>query len=203
MEASCGIHGIGFTSIYNKSHQITPDYIKFTSENTRFTSIYTNWYQKTSDSHQITSDWHRFTSICVRVLVRQEDTPSCSTRRHVFCRTGKHVCLLNKRTCLLVQQEDASLCWAGVFLLNKNTCLSFEQEDMSSCWTGRQEDISSWWTRTLVFQMIPNKKTCLLVEQEDVSSCRTRWHVLLFNTEDVFLFDKTTCQIRSDLIRSL
>ena len=49
------------------------------------------------------------------------------SRRHVF--------LLNKKICLLVEQEDTSSCRTRrhVFLLNKNTRLLVEQEDMPSC----------------------------------------------------------------------
>ena len=52
---------------------------------------------------------------------------SCSTRRHVL--------LLNKNTCLLVEQEDMSTCSARghVFSFNKKTCLPVQQEDTSSC----------------------------------------------------------------------
>ena len=51
------------------------------------------------------------------LLVKQEDMPSCSTRRHVF--------LFNKKTCLLVQQDNMSSCSTRghVFLFNKKTCL--------------------------------------------------------------------------------
>ena len=75
----------------------------------------------------------------------------CSTRRHVFlftCSTRRrHVFLLNRKTCLLAQEEDMSSCSKGrhVLLFNKK----------SLCPAGRNV-LSS------------NKKTCLIVSQEDI-----------------------------------
>ena len=96
-------------------------------------------------------------------LAAQEDVSSCWTRRPVF--------LLNRKTFLLVPQEDmfffqqedmsSGSTRRHVFLFNKKTCLLVGQEDMSSCWRRRH-----------VFLF--NKKTCLLVKQEDMSSCWTR-----------------------------
>ena len=47
--------------------------------------------------------------------------------------------LFNKKTCLLVEQEDMSSCWTRrhVYLPNKKTCLLVGQEHMSSCRTRR------------------------------------------------------------------
>ena len=86
---------------------------------------------------------------------------SCSTRRHAF--------LFNKRTCLLVEEEDMSSCSTirHVFLFNKRKCLCVEQEDMSL-----------FSTATHVFFLL-NKKTCSLVQQEDKKAC--------------LLVDKNTC----------
>ena len=54
------------------------------------------------------------------LLGKQEDTSSCSPRRHVL--------LLAKKTCLLAQQENMS---------------SIGQEDMSSCSTGAVPEVTS------------------------------------------------------------
>ena len=61
-----------------------------------------------------------------------------------------HDILLDKKMCLVVEQEDISSCSARrhvflfskihVFLFNTKTCLRVQQEDMSPC---RQEDVSS------------------------------------------------------------
>ena len=62
-----------------------------------------------------------------------------------LCWTRRHVLLLSKETCLLLQHEKK------VFLFDKKTCLLVQQEDMSS-----------FSTRRHVFLF--NKKTCLLVQ---------------------------------------
>lgn len=81
------------------------------------------------------------------LLVGQKD--SCSTARHVFFSTGRHVLVFSTRICLLLTyrlalQDDMSSCskerrgfWSMSghvgFVLGKKTCLLFELEDMSSC----------------------------------------------------------------------
>jgi len=104
----------------------------------------------------------------------QEDISSCSTRRLVLLSTKKtcasrstsrhwrHVLHLDKKTCLLVQQEgmSSSSTRRHVFLLNKKTRCLVEQEDMS---------------------FLLDKNTCLLVEQENMPTCFTRRHVFLLD----------------------
>ena len=95
--------------------------------------------------------------------------------------------MLNKRTCLLVQQEDVPSCSA---MFNKKTRLLVRQEDMSkTCSLVEQEDMSSCWTRRHVFLF--NRKISPLVEQEEISemsSCSARTHrkrCLLVEQEDM------------------
>ena len=90
--------------------------------------------------------WLFFTGLC------------CSVLHHVF--------VLNRKTCILVQQEDRSSWWARrhVLVLSKNACILVRQENMSSCLTRRH-----------VF--LRGKNTCPLAQQEDI----------------VFLLDKGTC----------
>ena len=93
-----------------------------------------------------------------RLLAQQEDMSSCPTRRLGV--------LLNKKACLVVDQEDRKTCPLGA------------QEETSSCWTGRHVLLLDKKTGHLV-----DKKDCLLVEQEvqheDTSSCPTRRHAFL------------------------
>jgi hypothetical protein len=64
-----------------------------------------------------------------KTLVRfgQEDTYCCSTRRHVV--------VLHRGTCLLVEQNALSSWWTrrDAFLLSRNVCTLGQQDDMSGC----------------------------------------------------------------------
>ena len=85
-----------------------------------------------------------------------------------------HAFLLDRRTCLLVEQEDIvqqgemSSCSIRrlVFWSNKKTCLLVLQKDVSSCSTRRRVFLS-------------HRRACLLVEQEDTFSCSAGRHVFL------------------------
>ena len=134
------------------------------------------------------------------LLVEQEDICSCSARRLVpredmsSCPTRRHMFLLNRQTCLLVEPEDVSSCWTRrhVSLLNKKTRLLVGQQDnvMSLGWTRRHVSLLKGGR---VF--LSHKKTCLLVEQEDMSPCETRRPVLLLT--------KRTCLQHRPHLRSL
>ena len=68
------------------------------------------------------------------------------------CLRRKHVFLLKKRTCLLVEQENMSSCWTRrhvfllnkkhVFLLNKKTCLLVKEYHLRAIWeaSGRLQE---------------------------------------------------------------
>ena len=75
------------------------------------------------------------------------------------------VFLLNKTTCVLVEQDNMSSCWARthVFLLSKSTCLLVEQQDMSSCSTRRHVLLLNRKTcSTRRRHLFLQKKTCLV-----------------------------------------
>ena len=69
------------------------------------------------------------------------------------CSTGRCVCLLTKRTGLLVQQEERRRVQRHAFLFNKKSHPLFQQADVFL-------DMSSCWTRRHV--LLSDKKTCLL-----------------------------------------
>ena len=129
----------------------------------------------------------------------------------IFCSTREDVFLLNKKTCLSVEEEASSSCWTRrhVFLLKK-TCLLVEEVDMSSCWRRRhvfllkqktwllvqEEDMSSSCSRGRNVFLV-KKKQCLLVEQEDISSCRPTSYQLGTNFRN---FVPTSYQLRTNLV---
>ena len=104
-------------------------------------------------------------------------------QRDTNARISEKTCLFNKKTCLLVEQEDMSEDMSSncstrrQFLLKKKTCLPAEQEDMSSSSTRRQvfywnlsrhETIGSstnWWYTT------QNKNITLPIVQASLWCC--------------------------------
>ena len=129
-----------------------------------------------------------------------------------FCSfsSRRHVSLLSRKTCLLVEQEDMSPCSTrrNVFLFNTKKCLPVPQEGMSPCWRRRhglflrkktwlqQEGMSSCSRRRHVFLsntctrrhvFLLSTQACLLVRQEDMPSCSTRQRVFVFNKETSLL----------------
>ena len=112
----------------------------------------------------------------------------CLTIRQ-FCSFNKNTCFLfNKKTRLLVQQEDMFSCSTSkhVILFNKKTCALFKQEDIffynrKTCCLLQQEDIFF------------SSKTCALLQQEDMCSSLTRRYALFFNKKTCSPFPKETC----------
>jgi len=110
------------------------------------------------------------------------------------------VFLLNKKTCLLVKQEDVDVSSCStrrhVFFIffNRNMCLLVQQEDMSSCWARRHFFLFNKRTclpvETGRHALLFNKKTRLLVRQEDMSSCWTRRHIFLLNKKTCLLVER-------------
>jgi len=115
------------------------------------------------------------------LLVQEEDMPSCPKGRHVlFCNTRPvsllHVLSFGKKTCLLLETYLLGN-HVHVFLLDKKTFLLVGQEEMSSGWTR-----SHAFLRKRGHVFLSDKKTCLRVGQGDMSSCWKREHVFFHKT---------------------
>ena len=100
---------------------------------------------------------------------------------HFWCQlpTVSPFFLSEKKTCLLVTQEDMSSCDTKrhVFLWHNNRCRLLTPEEMFSC-----------DTRTNVF--LRHKKTLPLVSLEDISSCVAGRHFFLCHKKTFLLVSR-------------
>jgi len=118
-----------------------------------------------------------------------EDMPTCGTRRHGF--------LLNKKTCLPVQQQDKSCHATGgqLMLVNTKTCLAVDREDVSVCPATRfvflfnKKHVLHLSNKNMSSSCTRSRSSC--AEPEDMSSCSSRRKVFMLQSGHGFLLNKS------------